>query len=638
MTKRRPSPPWQTWLVPLALLAIFLAVRLPALGRFVTTDEALWLHRSANFYLAVTQGDWAATFQSPHPGVLTSWAGAIGFQLVFPQYAQVGSPEIHDSQLLQLMENHGVNPMEVLAAGRAVLVLVHAAAFIAAWPFAKRLLGTRAAALGLALVALDPFTIAHQRLLHLDGMLASLILLSILAYIDYLQYGSRAALAASALGAGLAWLTKTPSWFLLPAVVVFALYSAWRERGKSSPREVALWQAPLIWAALAALVFFAMFPAMWGAPLQIPAEMASYALGSAEGEYSGPVFFNGVVYADGELGPAGWIFYPLTFLWRSTPLVLLGLFCAAWFAIEGFKHRTKAKRKTGVPTSSPAPLLLFFFSLGFMLFMTLAGKKFDRYLLPAIPPLVLVAGWGWVRASERMRWLRDVAWRPAAMMLAVGGLQLASALATFPYYLTYYNPLLGGSARAPEVMMIGWGEGLDQAAGYLEQKVGIAESDVATWYSVSFNLMFTPAVADIPVALVLPPAELEALLAKEYLVIYIHQWQRGTPQNLLDALQGLEPEFRVEINGLDYVRVYHLDKLTRPRGDGVFQVGVHIAHGAWRATPLAAGDRCFWARRKYDGIQLGSYYGQDAGVIQIQPGDYEVEFVGCGTWEYLGGG
>ncbi|HEY4718615.1 MAG TPA: hypothetical protein VIH14_06335, partial [Anaerolineales bacterium] len=77
-----------------------------------------------------------------------------------------------------------------------------------------------------------------------------------------------------------------------------------------------------------------------------------------------------------------------------------------------------------------------------------------------------------------------------------------------------------------------------------------------SWYSVSFNLMVNTQADDIPVALALPQDQLTALLAKDYLVIYIHQWQRGTPQNLLDALQDLEPEYRGWINGLEYVRVY----------------------------------------------------------------------------------
>jgi hypothetical protein len=192
--------------------------------------------------------------------------------------------------------------------------------------------------------------------------------------------------------------------------------------------------------------------------------------------------------------------------------------------------------------------------------MTIAGKKFDRYLLPALPPLILIAGWGWAQLPARLKWLQLPQWRATMLLIAVAALQLASALPTFPHYLSYYNPLMGGAGRAPEVMMIGWGEGLDQAADYLNRQPDVQPGDAAAWYSVSFNLLSSAAADDIPIELHLPQAELDALLAKKYLVIYIHQWQRGTPQNLLDALANLDPEYSVNINGIEYVRVYHLNE------------------------------------------------------------------------------
>ena len=206
---------WFGILTPALLLFLFLALRLPALGRFVTTDEALWLRRSANFYLALSNGEWNQTYQSPHPGVVTLWAGAAGFWLEFPEYSRVGFDPIHDSQLLTLMENRGINPMSVLAAGRMALVVVHATTFLATWPFARRLFGLPAAALGMALLALDPFTLAHQRLLHLDGLLASFMLLALLACLDFLREGRWQSLTISGIAAGFAWLTKTP---MAPAI------------------------------------------------------------------------------------------------------------------------------------------------------------------------------------------------------------------------------------------------------------------------------------------------------------------------------------------------------------------------------------------------------------------------------------
>jgi 4-amino-4-deoxy-L-arabinose transferase-like glycosyltransferase len=543
--KPKSRSPLAAWLAPLALVLLFAGLRAPALGRFVTTDEALWFRRSANFYLALSEGDWAATEQSEHPGAVTMWAGAAAFQWAFPGYAQAGEPAVHDSELLRIMENRGLSAMQILSKARLVLVLLHTAAFAALWPFARRLLGPLAAAAGLGLIALEPFLIAHQRLLHLDGLLASFMLLAVLAYWDHLQRGSWGSLAVSAAAAGLALLTKTPAWFLFPFLFALTCWQLWKD-GKR--RDVWRRAWPLAaWGVGAVLVLFALYPTMWPAPVETVQRMFSYALGSAQGEFSGPLFFNGRIYADGDFGAAGWLFYPQAYAWRSTPVALLGLALAAWFGLR----RASGK---GEPSGRAGVALLLAFAIGFMLFMSLGDKQFDRYLLPALPALLLAAGWGWAALATQVRGLQQPAWRGAALMGALAVLQLASAATAFPYYLSYYNPILRAVTPVEAHMMIGWGEGLDQAASYLSEKPG----RVAAWYSTSFNMLYRPGAGDIPVATSLSQAALDDLLTYDYLVVYVHQWQRGTPQNLLDALAGLQPERVFTINGIEYVRVYRI--------------------------------------------------------------------------------
>ena len=62
---------------------------------------------------------------------------------------------------------------------------------------------------------------------------------------------------------------------------------------------------------------------------------------------------------------------------------------------------------------------LLLFVLGFGLMMTLAPKKFDRYLLPIFPALVVLAELGWWLLLERLAPAagaarpRSPGWRPA---------------------------------------------------------------------------------------------------------------------------------------------------------------------------------------------------------------------------------
>lgn len=72
-----------------------------------------------------------------------------------------------------------------------------------------------------------------------------------------------------------------------------------------------------------------------------------------------------------------------------------------------------------------------------------------------------------------------------------------------------------------------------------------------------------------------------------------------------------------------------------PHNDGTYLVGTEIAVGLWRS--LSSEQRfCYWARRKYDGILLGSYYGLPGTEMRIYEIDYEVELDGCGTWIFMG--
>src|SRR4029079_1117245 len=97
-------------------------------------------------------------------------------------------------------------------------------------------------------------------------------------------------------------------------------------------------------------------------------------------------------------------------------------------------------------------------ALFFLLVISGAPKKFDRYLLPLLPLLLVAAAVGLASVSRLNGRIRPV-------VLALIGLatlhQLASVPPTTPYPLAYFNPLVGGSALASRTILVGWGEGMD---------------------------------------------------------------------------------------------------------------------------------------------------------------------------------
>jgi hypothetical protein len=149
--------------------------------------------------------------------------------------------------------------------------------------------------------------------------------------------------------------------------------------------------------------------------------------------------------------------------------------------------------------------------------------------------------------------------------------QEVSAASTFPYYLSYYNPLLGGVQRAPHVMMIGWGEGLDQAARFLNSQAGAENLQVATGvWNGSFSYFFK---GQVKWSHFTPGTSPEDWSSSDFYVIYINEWQRGRlPKELMDYLEKMQPVQAIRLQGLEYVRVYDL-RNTPPPGYLLSQPG-----------------------------------------------------------------
>jgi 4-amino-4-deoxy-L-arabinose transferase-like glycosyltransferase len=197
--------------------------------------------------------------------------------------------------------------------------------------------------------------------------------------------------------------------------------------------------------------------------------------------------------------------------------------------------------------------------------MSFGAKKFDRYLIPSFLPLDLLAGVGWACLGIRL-WQQasSKALRAAVLigLFLVVGSQAFLAIRSYPYYINYYNPLMGGSARAPLVMMIGWGEGLDQAARYINRLSGAGDMQVMSYYPEgSFSYFFDGKTQALPDRW--DEAGLNQLSGIDYVVLYAHQWQRQVPNaELLAYFDRLSPEYVVRIDGLDYAKVYNLARLS----------------------------------------------------------------------------
>ena len=138
----------------------------------------------------------------------------------------------------------------------------------------------------------------------------------------------------------------------------------------------------------------------------------------------------------------------------------------------------------------------------------------------------------------------------AAVMsaIAVQGVLLWSA---YPYPIAAYNPLLGGAAGAQQVMMIGWGEGLEQVAAYLNRQPDAERLAASTLYHHALR----PFSCGKTERIVEPRSP-------NYVVVYINMAQRDlAPPELGSLIAGRMPEFTARINVVEYAWVHRV-----PRG------------------------------------------------------------------------
>ncbi len=591
-------------LIASLLFLLALLPRLVALDRFVTTDEPTWMGRSARFAEALLSGRLAGTFQSHHPGVTTMWTATLGL---------MGEHLRRGGSLAELLAVAGRgSPIDpgLLPAVRMGNVLLASLCVVMVYILARKLFGSWAALLGAGLVALDPFYLAHSRILHHDALATTFATVSVLSLTVYLWRDGRwPYLALSGGAAGLAWLSKVSALFLGPiGAAIIGL--AWvaeafspspdvnvrAERAKpgglkTQPPKEALPSQPddsssggpvlrptsgklaggrygrilVLWGLVAALTFVLFWPAMWVNPVGTLLGMLAGSSGQAgEGHLQ---FFRGVV----SLDPGPW-FYPVVFLFRASPLTLLGLALALVLAAG---KTSEVSRDFG---SLPLAALLLYAAL-FAFLISLTPKKQDRYLLPVFPVLDVVAAVGFVGAARLVgrRWI--------GYALVAGGVAVQAALALpyAPYYLGYYNPLVGGPRAALDTLRVGWGDGLDEAGRYLARKPGAGRMVVAAVPGQCLSPYFP---GEVVYFYSNGPA-----LSADYVVLYVNQVQRLAPSpEIVRFFQARPPEHVVHRDGIAYAWIYPGPKFVTPALPAVQQaVDFDLGMMGWRGFDAGTG-------------------------------------------------
>ncbi len=498
------------------LFILALAVRLPYLGTFLTVDEVKWLEGGGQFLTAIYNGTLAKTYWHFHPGITLVWGEAI---IMWGRWLTMSNgtdlPSFVTAQLSDLAGLSG--------AMRLSGVFITSLTIPALYWLTRRLLGNAPALIGAILLAINQFVLAHSRIINGDATTALFMLLSTLAFL-WLWQGSGLRMAAlSGAWAGLALLTKLPSPIIIPWIGLLALI------GYGQKRSFRFWaQALVLWGLTAVIIYVAIWPAMWVAPLNTLQLIYHDAFEVGEVGSGHSAFFMGQISDD-----PGWIFYPVAIAFRLTPVTSVGIVLAALWLIFGWKSQAATVRRVGWTLAA--------FALFVILTANFSPKKLDRYVMGVFPALDLLAAvglWGiWQELTKVWPRIKQGGMFAAIFVVAAQGI---FTLSHYPYLLTGYNPLLGGITKAAKTMPVGWGEGMEQAATWLNAQPNAQNLRASAWYSDIFHPYFVGQQASFS-------DDGRSQLAADYVVFYVNQIQRQKPYpGLVNYFRSGEPVFVVD--------------------------------------------------------------------------------------------
>lgn len=479
----------------------------------------------------------------------------------FPPHLTL-EPESVRSCVRVLREQNFV-PIDFYVLTRVIQAVVTSALMTLSSWFMLRLFNLKIAILWLVILTLEPFFLAYQRLVITDSLQCGFILVSVLALFLHWRLGSKKVyLSLSGIMMGMAIATKTTTLLLFPGLMAIAILTELNYFQPMFPKKGIAQQAKDIgiWTFCLVATFILIWPAMWVAPLETMNRLVS---GLQQETQRGYLFFLGRSHRRINA-----LFYPIVILYRLSPVLLVSSFISFLLA--------------SLPTWRPRILYQkylvanFILILSFLWVVSLPGNKLDRYILPIVPFLALNGAIAIFIVLKRIQQYLTHRYPQIfsnvsqtsrlsfnTVVVTILAIQLITIYPFFPYYISYYNPFIGGGKTAKFIIMMGNGEGLDQAGAWLNRQPNPQNLVVAGPYRAAFAPYVQGEVLAVPRHFGGSWTE-RWLRNANFLVFYINQLQRNLPDpNVIDYFTRQGSLHTVQLNGVDYASIY-LGPIARP--------------------------------------------------------------------------
>lgn len=535
--------------------AVALVTRLLSPDVPMNFDETFWIERGVHFFVALFDGEWQHTYLRHHPGVINMWLIGGTFSVRYllrdywaltPALADLAQQSNHLGDYLRAVAHNRAYPAEAYAQVRLFFAPVTAATLTGIYLLTRRLLGQKIALITAIILLLEPFFLTYQRFITTDGNQSNLTWLALLSFLLYLRVNKAASrwLLFSGVCYGLALLSKVAALLSLPAIGLWALWG-----GFSSDKKPFLHRLRdlFLWGLTVMVVCWLLWPALW---VDLPGTLNRLLIDLSKEVDGHSQFFLGETTKTPNL-----LFYPVLLLWRLSPTLLFGTLFALLALLRPAWHRYTPDRAILI-------------AIGLNLLLVLLGlssqsSKIDRYMIPLIPGLAILAAVGWssvcswvterfIENNKRSKLKWNLMLAPSVVLL----LQLTILWPHFPINVTYFNPLMGGAVEAQKSIMIGNGELLEQVAVWLDSRPRQEQQPapkVASWYHPALAAYYDGPTTTIGT----DSAGNWAWGTARYAVLYVNQLQRGlygTKQ--INYFTRQKPLHIVEAHGVAYAYIY----------------------------------------------------------------------------------
>ncbi|MFA5775982.1 MAG: glycosyltransferase family 39 protein [Patescibacteria group bacterium] len=435
---------------------VFCLSRAPYLGtEMFNTDVWKWKARIYDFGSGIFNLDFDKTLQKYHPGVTLMWVGTAGVKLQGLYCAVITCPNEAVDPVGVVFTLHFFQKLLVVITTGFTLTLVF-------YPL-KKLFGEKYAFVSLWLVSFEPFFYALTRVIHLEALMTSFMLASFvwLYYFleNYANDKKTRRLVISAIFAGLAILTKSSAIFIIPfSVLSIFLYQ--RKNIKNTVKLSALWILGIM------ATYFILWPSMWVNPVGTLDYV--FIKGVKEVGVEGG---HGQIFLGKYTENPGPFYYFVVIAYKFSLFLVTGILFFAFFFKKITQHFDAEKTKRFV-------LLGIIFTIGYLIEISIPTKKLDRYILPSLASISLMAGffYTWLifivipQVAHKI-FKRDTL-KHAQTYISILAFSLfiffiaQQSLSLTPDYFSYYNPMFGGLSKGIYTLEPKWIIGQHQIAHY----------------------------------------------------------------------------------------------------------------------------------------------------------------------------